>query len=297
MRTMIVNRWSSRQRTLSSAEVDGRFAEAAHELLVFDFTTDRMCVGTHGGHFSLKLVSRGAEEYRFGRRRVRLEPGLLLLVNEGERYESSIDTPATRAVSVFLPRAAVRQSAPALDVFSVPFRPGPELRARVRDVGRLLLRVPDDDEGAHADFDARQRLEVGLLELTTAAIGQNLGLSPHDPGRKARRVSQLELLRRLLRAREYLEDLSGVATLEQCAAVACLSRFHFLRAFTHAFGMTPARFARDLRLHAGERSLRAGKPAAIAARTAGYHSASAFLRALRTHRRARNSAIPARAPR
>ncbi|HEU4531222.1 MAG TPA: helix-turn-helix domain-containing protein [Steroidobacteraceae bacterium] len=291
---MIVNRWSSRQRTLSSAEVDGRFAEAAHELLVFDFTTDRMHVGRHGGHFSLKLVTRGAEHYRFGRRRVVLEPGQLLLVNQGERYESSIDTPATRALSVFVPRAAVQESAPHHEVFSVPFRPGPELRARVRDVERLLMRVPDDDAGAQAEGDARQRLEVGLLELTSAAIGQNLGLRPHNLGRKAPRVAQLELLRRLLRAREYLEDVRGAATLEQCAAVACLSRFHFLRSFTDAFGITPARFARDLRLQAGRRSLREGSSPSIAARAAGYRSASAFLRALRTQVRPGNCAISAR---
>ncbi len=291
---MIVNRWSSRQRTLSSAEVDGRFADAAHEMLVFDFTTDRMRVGTHGGHFSLKLVSRGSEQYCFGRRRVTLTPGTLLLVNEGERYQSSIDTPATRALSVFVPRAALADAGAVPEVFSVPFRPPAAVGAVVREVERCIARVPDDDEAQVRTEDARQRLEIHLLELVSGATAANLALRPRQLGRKAARVSQLELLRRLLRAREYLEDVHGIATLEQCAEVACLSRFHFLRAFTGAFGATPARFARELRLRAGERSLHEGSAPSVAARAAGYRSASAFRRALRSQRHTRNSAISAR---
>lgn len=297
---MIVTHWSSRRRTLSSGEVDGTFAAAADQVLVYAFRTDHMDVGRHSGNFSLKFVVEGEERYRFGSRAVMLQPGRLLLANEGERYASSIRAPNTQAVSLFVPRRLVAAAQDAMthsqapsdasrcavsEVVSVPFRP---CRATLQRMQLLQANI------AAARAGGTRVLEHEVLDLVRRAMAENLGLIPTQSPLLARRAraGRLDVVRRLLLVREFLEDLRGTATLEQMAAIACLSKFHFLRAFTEVFGVTPARFARSLRLQSGRHALGSGHSAAAAARIACYCSASAFLRAMRT-RRTGKSAISA----
>ncbi|NJO12502.1 MAG: helix-turn-helix transcriptional regulator, partial [Gammaproteobacteria bacterium] len=62
-------------------------------------------------------------------------------------------------------------------------------------------------------------------------------------------ATRAELLARIARAREYIEDVHGShCTLERLAAIACLSKFHFLRVFRAVTGETPASYARRRRL-------------------------------------------------
>lgn len=58
-----------------------------------------------------------------------------------------------------------------------------------------------------------------------------------------------ELFVRLSRARDYLaaSATQGVG-LEEAAAVACLSKYHFLREFARAFGATPGAFIQRQRI-------------------------------------------------
>ena len=65
-------RWAATRRVLTSALVRADFSSHADEILLSAFTTDSMDVGEHGGSFSVKLVTRGEERYRIGRRDVLL---------------------------------------------------------------------------------------------------------------------------------------------------------------------------------------------------------------------------------
>ena len=68
-----------------------------------------------------------------------------------------------------------------------------------------------------------------------------------------KRSTRDELRSRILRAKEQIDDLQGhYISLDDLAATACLSKYHFLRYFTVIFGLSPAAYARRLRLeHAG----------------------------------------------
>jgi AraC family transcriptional regulator len=69
--------------------------------------------------------------------------------------------------------------------------------------------------------------------------------------------------RRLFRVLEYIEaNLEGDLTLDNMASIACLSRYHFARAFKQAVGQSPHRYVSAKRLEraktllvCGDRSL------------------------------------------
>jgi AraC family transcriptional regulator len=66
------------------------------------------------------------------------------------------------------------------------------------------------------------------------------------PLRKATRV---ELYKRLSRAMDVLRaGFCGEISLDQLAAEACLSKYHFLRLFRRAYGLTPHQYIQQLRI-------------------------------------------------
>lgn len=284
-------RWSAPHRVLPSALVEEDFSSLADEILAFAFTTDSMTVGEHAGNFSVKFVTRGVERYRIGRRDLLLEPAHVLIANAGEDYRSEIDRRGTHAISFFVPAAAVSsavafltrgpealldgQVAPAGagEVFPIPFRPRPRLALAV---SRLTAAV---DAVIPPPMD---RLEELVLETGARALCDALALfPPHALRGVVRRATREDLLSRVNRARDLIEDTGGRVRLDQMADVACLSRYHFLRVFKAAFGETPAQYCRRVRLARGSELLRRGGSSAAAARAAGFASSSAFLRSLR----------------
>jgi AraC family transcriptional regulator len=291
-------RWAAPRRVLSAALVREDFGSLAAEILLFAFTTDAMTVGEHAGNFSVKFVTRGAERYRIGRRDVLLEPGHVLIANAGEDYSSAIDRRGTRAISCFLPAAAVSSALAFLtrrpealldgqgppegagDVFQIPFRPRPWLGLAV---SRLTAAV---DAPIPPPTD---RLEELVLETAAMALSDALALvPPHALCGFARRATREDLLGRVVRARDLIADAGGRVTLDRMADVACLSRYHFLRVFKAAFGATPAQYARRVRLERGLALLRRGGSSRGAARAAGFASVSAFLRSLRRNEQLRH---------
>ncbi|MEO8609665.1 MAG: AraC family transcriptional regulator [Chloroflexota bacterium] len=65
----------------------------------------------------------------------------------------------------------------------------------------------------------------------------------------ARPATRLELYRRLYRARDYIHaSLHCPLTIADMAAVACLSPYHFLRAFKQVFNQTPHHYLTQKRL-------------------------------------------------
>lgn len=82
---------------------------------------------------------------------------------------------------------------------------------------------------------AARLLQQGTTVPTTPSIG------PSARGRLDRR--------RLFRVLDYIDrHLEGALTLESLASVACLSRFHFARAFKQAVGQSPLRYVIARRL-------------------------------------------------
>jgi AraC-like DNA-binding protein len=81
--------------------------------------------------------------------------------------------------------------------------------------------------------------------------------------RQARRIpakkmaTKVELYRRLLRGKDYLDSFFGEETrLEKVASVACLSPCHFHRLFREVFGETPNQYLQRRRLTNAQQLLR-----------------------------------------
>ena len=97
----------------------------------------------------------------------------------------------------------------------------------------------------------------------------------------ARRSQRRELLRRLQRARAYLHDnIVQQVDLECLAEVSLVSRFHLLRSFRQAFGVTPAQYHAELRLQRAALMLQKNQlSVSDVALAVGFKNHSAFSRA------------------
>lgn len=64
-----------------------------------------------------------------------------------------------------------------------------------------------------------------------------------------RKATRIELYKRLSRAMDVLRsDFCGTISLDQLAAEACLSKYHFLRLFRKAYGLSPYQYIQQLRI-------------------------------------------------
>jgi AraC family transcriptional regulator len=89
--------------------------------------------------------------------------------------------------------------------------------------------------------------------------------------------------RRLQRVLDYIEtNLEGDLTLDQMASIACLSRFHFARAFKEAIGQSPHRHVSAKRLNRAKAVLMQGDRSLVdIALSLGFSSQANFTRAFR----------------
>src|SRR5437868_15472713 len=83
----------------------------------------------------------------------------------------------------------------------------------------------------------------------------------------------------------YIEShLAGALTLDEIAAIGGVTRFHMVRAFAAATGLSVMRYVRVRRLTEAARALAGGAPDILAlALDADYGSHEAFTRAFREH--------------
>ena len=64
-----------------------------------------------------------------------------------------------------------------------------------------------------------------------------------------RKATRIELYKRLSRAMDVLHSgFYGAVSLDQLAAEACLSKYHFLRLFRQAYGLSPYQYIQELRI-------------------------------------------------
>jgi AraC-like DNA-binding protein len=139
-----------------------------------------------------------------------------------------------------------------------------------------------------------------VLSHTLAALHGSLG-APATPlerqsllassvrqilGRYAETAPSMGISRRepaaVRRVREYLhEHYTEAVSLDRCAVVAALSRFHLLRAFAAGTGLPPHTYQLGLRIARARRLLAAGLPPALVASELGFADQSHFTRCFR----------------
>jgi len=83
----------------------------------------------------------------------------------------------------------------------------------------------------------------------------------------------------LVRALDHLRTRAAApVTLTELARVACLSKYHFLRTFTRAYGCSPHAYQMRLRLALARALVEAGEPLSSVAYSAGFADQSHLTR-------------------
>ncbi len=217
---------------------------------------------------SIKMMSRGREDYFIDGRRVSVDDDTFLILNAGRRYGSCIDAVRPgRSFSIFFrPGMAqeVRDSLlrstqsqlddPAVD-WSRTVEFGEQLREHegtVTPVLRNLQRVIDS--GAGSDEWLEERLQLLLARMLRL---EHRYRTSHELIPSSRPATRDELARRLGLAVNFIHtNYHRAVGLAEMAAASHLSPFHFLRAFKAVYGVTPSVYLNRKRAGAARRLMR-----------------------------------------
>ena len=220
---------------------------------------------------SLKYVLAGVETYTCDGVRMALRPGDLMFVRPGVEMSVEIDgDDDTIGLCSYLDE----RDAAGLDA---PF---------------LMMRAPEVYAAAAAVLGAR----INRGALNAAALrdgfddikGAGVEVAKHSYA-AYRRLGQMreavrrDLFLRLDRARAFILDhVDRPMPLDALARRAGMSKYHFLRQFKAAYGVSPMRYFADARLDAARRRLQAA-PGCLdeAAEACGYSGRSAFSKAFK----------------
>ncbi len=242
--------------------------------------------------WSIKGYAGGSVPFRLDRRQFHVDDGAYLVVNAGQDYE--FETPADSPLfnfTIFLTAADLRDawaSHVASDeaLLDDPGAGhGPECMA-------IALRIPDRIAGLRSFL--RRRWEAGLAtaEMIDSAACEIVAAAMSDQAevlgqarkvRAVRRATREEAVRRIRRAVDYIESTPcAPLNLDALAAVACMSKHHFLRCFKAVTGQTPYRFVLHRRIARAEKLLvKTTRHAADIGRACGFDDPASFSAAFR----------------
>jgi AraC family transcriptional regulator len=217
---------------------------------------------------SIKAAFGGVEEYFIDGDRVAVDDDTFLILNAGRRYGSRI------------------YSIHPVHSFSIFFRPrlAEEVLSVLRSSTESLLDNPLDGSQVTTEFDERLREHDQSITPALAAIEQSLACGATDDLRleeqlhvllgrildsehlhrkkadlipSAKPATRRELHRRLGLAMTFIHScFREPIGLQEMAAAAHLSSFHFLRLFKVAYGVTPSAFLNRKRAMEAQRLIR-----------------------------------------
>jgi AraC family transcriptional regulator len=242
---------------------------------------------------SVKMAWHGRERYRLRHREVSVDDESYLILNEGSSYGSVLKAqrPAWTFAVFMRPGLhrevhAARRLAPAralerVDAAALPGDFSEHLRRHDQRVSPILRHIRDSVLDGERSEDWLEEQLLLLLDAMVAAEAADARAV--DQLERTRASTRAELARRLRLAADYIESCYAEPIgLDRMAAVACLSRFHFVRYFRSLYRVTPHTYLVERRAAAARRLMQSGErdPETIAMQ-AGFGSLSSLRRALR----------------
>lgn len=256
--------------------------------LVLHARAIRHSVEEFEGTFSIKTVFRGRVAWVVDGRPLYVDSNTLLVLNEGERYSLNInEEQPVETRCVFFRRGFLEQLAhdvinPVEDSLDdpsgktlpvhFPARLHPNIDNMLSRVWSLVKRYSTQIQPSGFQEDLL-KLSVALLNLHNDIIDQISKV----PATKA--STREELFHRLQIAKEYLHScVDQTVSLEEVAKVACLSPYHFHRAFRQTYQTTPHRYLTDLKLKRAHTLLTRNQSVTETAEAIGFKNVSSFSR-------------------
>lgn len=209
------------------------------------------------GPLSIKSVVDGAVAWKTEGRELLVDRDSFLVLNHGEPYSMEIEERRpVETLCVFFRHGFVESIHASMVTGEIDPEPvaAPFLaRLHARDTGIL----PRMHAIAAADGPGSLWLDQQFLHLGRDVLLLDRELRRRVQLMPARRpATREELFRRVRRGQEILHaDSAADWTLAGIARAACLSPYHFHRAFTRAFGQSPNQYRNALRLARARRLL------------------------------------------
>ena len=225
---------------------------------------------------------KGTATFKMGgnRRSAELAPGSVWLKPSGGKHdEYDIASPKVQVLDLYLPASVFVQLS---DDYSLPAKPDRSIHygAGVQDeiinqIGLSLLSEMTSPTSA-----GRMFAETSSLLFAARLIHEHLDAGPIRSRIRSRHPLDDRRLKRVL---DYVEQhVSDDIAVADLANVACLSVFHFTRAFSAATGLPPHRYVSHRRLELAKAMIAAGRASiAEAAFLFRFSSQSSFTRAFR----------------
>jgi AraC family transcriptional regulator len=255
---------------LASRRLAGGEGWSLYEIVCRAGPEDRPFEERHG-NVSIAAVVAGTFTYQSDAGRALLHPGALLLGNHGACYRCGHEHGrGDRCVSLQLSPGYFGEIA-ASAAGSSRFRfPGAMLPASRSTLPHTVML---EAQGGRDPLDREER----LVDFVAAALRALSGAAP-----VAQRVSAADA-RRVSRAVRHIEAHSAEPLdLDRLASVAAASKFHFLRIFRRAVGLTPYQFLLSTRLRRAALKLLSGPdPVSAIAFESGFGDLSTFNAAFR----------------
>ena len=225
--------------------------------------------------------SEGIATYKIGGhwRSARTTPGLIWLQPKGGKRDEVCIASKVQVLDLYLPTALFTQLSNDYNLPTVPDRSirdeGGVQDEVINQIGRSVL-----SEMMSPTAAGRMLVETSALLLAARLVHAHLDAGPvRLPIESRHRLDD----RRLKRVLDYVEDhLSDDIAVADLARVACLSIFHFTRAFSSAIGVPPHRYVSQRRLEWAKAMIAAGATSiAKTAYVCRFSSQSSFTRAFR----------------
>lgn len=228
--------------------------------------SDRPFEERHEG-FSVSAVVEGSFTYRSDAGRGLLYPGALLLGNSGSCFECGhAHGVGDRCISLnvrddLFGEIAAAAASTSRFRFSAPsLPPSPKALPVVALMEALSLRAP---------ALRREELVLGLIERVVAATADQKRIAAAPAALEARRVVEA--------IRLVESDAARPVRLQDLAASAGMSKYHFLRVFRRLTGMTPYQYLLSARMRRAALDLASSRrPVLAIALDSGFNDLSTF---------------------
>jgi AraC family transcriptional regulator len=220
---------------------------------------------------SVKIVTNGTEAYKVNNKRYRITSNKYLIVNRQDEFEVEIkSTDITKGICIYPPEKLINE------VYNYRIHSKEKLLDTGREnndqirftqkthalnankTGALLSRYiryfsSDSKTVLGLDFNSfYQSLAEHLVDDQLIVEKQLMNFN------SSKKQTKEELYRRISLTKDYIHDnFKERIIIEDLAAIACLSKYHFLRSFKDFYKCTPYQYVLKLKLNEA-RKLRAG---------------------------------------